>query len=116
VACEVLLCLGFDVFRNVSQRGAHDIAISLPTGRKALLIDVTLGTWKSKVDGGRFLASAAPGKLHSGRCACVLAVTVDREIFVADYDTERGTVYEGAFPYAVIYSPFTVESFSRRIS
>lgn len=115
VACEVLLASGFEVFRNVATRGAHDIVVMLPGNFKAIPIDVTYSSRKYLDREGRInFTSAARSKLASRAKACILLVTEDREVWEATADFSR-EVYEGDFPWLLKYELFTPELFLRRI-
>lgn len=115
VTCEVLLSLGFEVFRNVAPRGEHDIVALLPGTFHAVPVDTTLGRTFLRKDGRVSLTSSARAKLASGKKACVLVVTEDRAIWEASWDTSQ-IVYEGPAPYEVKYELFTREVFLRRFS
>lgn len=115
VASEILLTLGFEVYRNLSQKGEHDLVILWPDSLECLPVDITLGTWALKPDGTKRLDSAASTKLASKKKACVLVVTTDRELFLPVYDTSV-ILYEGSRPYRLIYKPFSVVEFLQRVS
>lgn len=114
VACEVLLSLGFEVYRNVAPKGEHDIVVLLPGTFQTVPVDITLGRAYLRKDGKRWLHSSARSKLSSGRKACVLVVTEDREIWEASWDKLKGPIYEGDNPYEVSYELFTLDVFLRR--
>lgn len=114
VACEVLLSMGFEVYRNVAPKGEHDIVVLLPGTSQTVPVDITLGKAYLRKDGKPWINSAARMKLSSGRKACVLVVTEDREVWEASWDKSKGEVYEGPNPYEVNYELFTLEVFLRR--
>lgn len=115
VACEVLLASGFEVYRNVATKGAHDIVVVLPGNFKAIPVDVTFAARKYLDREGKVnFTSAARSKLVSGEKACILLITEEREVWEASTDYSK-KVYEGPFPWALKYELFTPELFLRRI-
>jgi hypothetical protein len=114
VAAEILLSLGFEVYRNLSPKGEHDLIILWPATFQCLPVDVTLGYWSSRKDGTKRLDSTSRGKLKTGKKACVLVVTTARELFLASFDTSVA-IYEGSAPYKVQYTEFSLSEFLRRI-
>jgi hypothetical protein len=115
VAAEILLSLGFEVFRNLAPKGEHDLVILWAATAQCLPVDVTLGTWHLRNNGSKRLDSTARTKLHTGRKQGVLIVTDVRELFLADLD-ESQVVYEGKHPFALKLTEFTLGEFLRRVS
>lgn len=82
-AAAWLLQQGFEVFRNVSQHGGHDLAVYDPSSGKTELVDVTTGHWKTFPTLGATKVAFPATKL---RTAQRVLIVVGGSLFLWDDD------------------------------
>lgn len=106
VAAEMLLAMGYEVFRNVAQTGPHDLAVRHLESGKFTAVDVTFGRYSAAGS----LNSNALSKLRSGCKDAVLVVTERRELLHATLDVSKGLVFQGKNGYPAAFEIVTSES------
>jgi len=100
--------MGYEVFKNVSQTGAHDIVLRHPKSGKLTAVDVTFG----RLSASGNLQSTATSKLRSGKKDTVIVVTEDRSLLQAYFDTSKGVLFEGPNGYPVLYRVVAIDTFN----
>lgn len=101
IACTTLLEYGLDVFRNVSQHGAHDLVVMRRDSFACVPVDITAGQWYQKTDKSYSIQSHATSKLKSGKCCKVIVVMPDSALYYAWLEYVRGDAYLKFKPFDV---------------